>query len=320
MEHQTIIGELSGLVAETYQLWDEEWVGFTWRNYTFEHVQRVRSLADLLAEQEGADRLVLAYAATLHDITKSYDGEIVMKDGQRHLDDSGRWRNQFVAPARRNKVTDLYDRLDLAGLLHSESGAVVAGVLLAEYGVPETLRQQVAGVIRAHLRPGPGASVEQRVLYDADTVDANIGMPAFHRNLYINLHREEAARPDFAEWVGPRRAEFYRWYLGERVPTWIDSRRPEFLSRLTTATGRQVGARRYDRLAEFVGRLVAEIPGRGLNGHGGGLGVLDYLIERRANPRLSEQVEALMLACGDCPDGLARAFTQAMYEEMTGKR
>ena len=57
MEHQKIIDELSQLVAETYQLWDEEWVGFTWRNYTFEHVQRVRALSDLLAEQENADRL-----------------------------------------------------------------------------------------------------------------------------------------------------------------------------------------------------------------------------------------------------------------------
>ena len=135
------------------QLWDEEWVGFTWRNYTFEHVQRVRALSDLLAGREGADPLVLAYATTLHDITKGYDGEIIMKDGQRHLDDGGRWRNQFVAPARRNKVTDLYDRLDLAGLLHSESGAVVADALLAEYDMPGALRAQVGEVIRAHLRP-----------------------------------------------------------------------------------------------------------------------------------------------------------------------
>ena len=130
------------------------------------------------------------------------------------------------------------------------------------------------------------------MLYDADTIDANIGLPAFHRNLFINLHREEVARPDFAEWVGPRREEFYRWYLGERVPTWINTRRPEFLGRLTTAAGRQVGAERYDRLGEFVDRLAAEIPAHALNGHGGGLAVLDYLIECRGNPRMSEQVEA----------------------------
>ena len=185
-----------------------------------------------------------------------------MKDGQRHLDDGGRWRNQFVAPARRNRVTDLYDRFDLAGLLHSESGAVVADALLAEYGVASELREKVGAIIRAHLRPGPDGSAEQRVLYDADTIDANIGLPAFHRNLYINLHREEAARPDFAEWIGPRREEFYRWYLGDRVPTWIKTRRPEFLGRLTTGAGRLVAAERYDRLADVVDRLAAEIPVR----------------------------------------------------------
>lgn len=314
MDHALVLGDLEKLVAETYTLWDQEWVGFTWRSYTLEHVNRVRGLSRTLGEAEQADTLVLAYASLLHDVTKGYDGEIVMKDGQRHLDDNGRWRNELVLPARRNHVTDLYDQMGLLGSLHNESGAAVADALMAERGLPAELRALVAEVIRAHLRPGNEASVEERVLYDADTIDANIGLPAFHRNLYINLHREEAARPDFEQWVGPRRAEFFRWYLGERVPAWINARRPEFLARLTTASGRAWAERRYDRLMGYVDGMAAEIPSRG---QADTLGILEFLVDHRVNPRMSEQIDLLRARCNGSTS-LACDLVAAMEREMAG--
>jgi HD superfamily phosphodiesterase len=73
-DHQVILADLETLVRETYQLWDQEWVGFSWRNYTFDHVQRVRALTRTLCAREGGDVLVANYAGLLHDITKSYDG------------------------------------------------------------------------------------------------------------------------------------------------------------------------------------------------------------------------------------------------------
>lgn len=314
MDHAAILGELEQLVAETYTLWDEEWVGFTWRTYTFEHVQRVRGLAQTLARATGADELVLAYAALLHDITKGYDGEIVMKDGQRVLDEKGRWRNQVLLPARRNHVIEIYERLGLAGSLHNQSGAVLADALLAERGLPDSLRSHVALVIRSHLRPHPEGTIEEHVLYDADTIDANIGLPALHRNLYINLHREEGARPDFADWIGPRRAEFYRWWLGERVPLWISTRRPEFVPRLSAAAARALAEERYDRKLGFVAALAAEIDRRQ---EGDGLSVLDALIDDRVNPRLSVQLAGLR-ARVDGRSGTAAALVAAMETEMRG--
>ena len=44
VDHEKALAELDQLVAETYQLWDEEWVGFSWRNYTYDHMSRVRAL------------------------------------------------------------------------------------------------------------------------------------------------------------------------------------------------------------------------------------------------------------------------------------
>jgi hypothetical protein len=238
-----------------------------------------------------------------------------MKDGQRELDEKGRWRNEFIPPARGNYVTELYERMNLAGSLHNQSGAVIADTLLAERGLPEALRSRVALVIRSHLRPHPDGSIEEKVLYDADTIDANIGLPAFHRNLYINLHREEAARPDFADWVGPKRGEFYAWWLGERVPLWINTRRPEFVPRLSTAAARDLAEARYDRLQDLVTSLAAEI---GQRREGDGLGVLDYLIDHRLSPRMSTQVAYLRSQLDGRAD-LAGRLVAALEQEMNGQ-
>lgn len=40
-----ILARLSDLMRETFLLWDEPWVDFSWRHYYYEHTQRVRALA-----------------------------------------------------------------------------------------------------------------------------------------------------------------------------------------------------------------------------------------------------------------------------------
>jgi len=57
--HDEVLERLNTLTRDTYQLWDHEWVGFSWRNYTYDHVRRVRNLALSLAAEEGADPRVL---------------------------------------------------------------------------------------------------------------------------------------------------------------------------------------------------------------------------------------------------------------------
>ena len=92
---------------------------------------------------------------------------------------------------------------------------------------------------------GQGASLEGRVLYDADTIDANIGLPAFYRNIQISSAR--AGQP-----VRPPRRELRRvaaeknfpgtWttYLKERIPTWIEGKQRDFVPKMTT--GRRAGS------------------------------------------------------------------------------
>src|SRR5687768_193412 len=132
-EDRAALTQLEELVRQTHLLWDQEWVGFSWRNYTYEHMQRVRGLSRTLAQGEGADPRVLEFASTLHDVTKSYDGDILVgPDGKRVVDENGFWRNATLPPARQNKVTALYDHLGLAGTVHSISGGKIADALLDE--------------------------------------------------------------------------------------------------------------------------------------------------------------------------------------------
>ena len=96
---------LDQLLRETYALWNAGWVTFTWRAYTYDHVQRVRALALTLCASEGGDQAVTELAAYFHDITKLYDGEIISdRDGHRIVDENGLWRNRFRPPARHSRL------------------------------------------------------------------------------------------------------------------------------------------------------------------------------------------------------------------------
>jgi hypothetical protein len=288
---RTFLAELEDLVRQTYQLWDENWVGFSWRNYTYDHVMRVRNLARTIAAREGADLRALEFAATLHDITKSFDGEILMRDGKRVLDPEGFWLNEKLPPARQNRVTDLYDRLNLTGTVHHISGGHIAAELLAERGYEPELREAVREIIHAHLKPGLDSSVAGLSLYDADTIDANIGLPAFYRNIRISVHRmeDDYARKgeDLDAYFAANLRAYLTGYLGERIPTWINGKRDDFIARLTTEAGREVARARIAYLSDEVQAMADELAAYEDNLRRGRLAVVRRFIENRANPSLT---------------------------------
>ena len=130
-DYQKIQNELNELALETFGLWDQDRVGFRWKHYLPNHTQRVRAICLELGRREGADQLALSFAATLHDITKPYDGEIHTDSaGKRILDENGFWKNEVLMPARSNIVTELYDSNNLYGSMHHISGAFIARKIL----------------------------------------------------------------------------------------------------------------------------------------------------------------------------------------------
>lgn len=294
--HRATVEELDALVAETHQLWDEEWVGFSWRNYTHEHMRRVRGLAGTIGSVEGADPGVVALAATLHDVTKSYDGEILTgPDGKRVLDENGFWRNATLVPTRSNVVTEIYDQLGLAGAVHHVSGGAVARVLLEGRGYSSDVVEGVEQAIIEHLVAKPESSVAGKCLYDADTIDANVGMPAFYRNIQISLRGQDAqfaARGEsFPDWLRENLGTFLDSYLRERIPVWIDGKARDFVPKLMTKTGRELAAERLDRLSRAIAEMVTELDDLDRARRHGAIRVVESFMTRRSNPRLVDELD-----------------------------
>jgi hypothetical protein len=293
-----VLEELIQLSRETYLLWDEDWVGFSWRNYTHDHVRRVRNLAMHLCLEEGGNTRPLDLGATLHDITKSYDGEIIMKDGKRVIDEKGLWHNEYLPPARRNRVTDLYDQLGLRGQIHNISGARIADALLAEYGYPQSLRDHVQEIIVTHLTVSAASSLEGRCLYDADTIDANIGYPAFYRNIQISMHnmeRQYAARgASLDEFLATSLQEYLEPYVREKLPAWLEGKRRDFVSKMTTASGKRRAEARIDRLGAEMVSMGQELDTLEAALDAGRLAPAVYFMRNRRNPSVSADLAALM--------------------------
>lgn len=319
-----MLRQLDALVRETHQLWDQEWVGFSWRNYTFEHMQRVRGLADTIGRAEGADARIIRFASTLHDVTKSYDGEIIVgPDGKRVLDENGFWKNETLLPSRRNQVTELYDQLGLAGTLHNVSGGRVADILLGELGFTADFRGRVDQAIREHLMAGSDASPEGKALYDADTIDANIGLPAFYRNIQISMHgqdRQYSRRGEsFVDWLRANLPEYLDGYFKERIPTWIDGKQRDFVPKMTTEAGRRVAEQRIERLRGINAELVTELEELEDALERGRMAVVRYFMENRSNPQLTEQLALLeQQGSGAAQPPTSAALLKHIREEVVG--
>jgi len=265
MDHQHLTAQLEALLRETYGLWGPGWVTFNWRNYTYDHVQRVRRLATELARRQGGDVQVVELAALLHDLTKPFDGEYQTgADGKRIVDAQGFWHNETRLPERHNDITRRYLALGLSGSLHNMSGAVLARELLSTMGVGSMTVEQVARAIEEHLIPPDDASLESHCLYDADTIDANIGLPAFVRNIYINLHFYDSRRADdeapIAETLARDPARFLAPYIHENLPRWARGKRQDFVDKLTTSAARDLASARLDRLEHLFAELAEELP------------------------------------------------------------
>ena len=323
VEHDLLLKNLDQLLLQTYSLWDPGWVSFNWRGYTYDHVQRVRGLALTVGDHEGGDPVVTELAALLHDVTKLYDGEVISdRDGNRILDSTGHWHNDIRHPVRCNTVTRLYDELDLAGQLHNESGATIAYRLLNESGVQDSVCDRVAQTIQDHLRPTSGAAIESRCLYDADTIDANIGLPAFVRNIYINLHfhdvRKDPETPPIATLLRNTPEDYLRPYLVDNVSRWVQGKRRDFVPRLLTDPGRTLALARLRRLESTFRDLIQELDDFASNGHGGGLSVILHFMRHRDDPSIAAETAHLANTGQVTRTPQGRALIENLQREMAG--
>jgi len=285
-----VLSELENLAKETFMLWDEKRVGFSWRYYFFNHTLRVKNLSLTIGKQEGADLRKIAYASLLHDITKRYDGQFLAdKDGKRVINEDGFWLNEMLMPnpSKSNIVTQLFEDNNLAYKIHNESGAVIANQLLKQYGLPDDFCANVASTIASHLKPNETSiekvkqfneNLEAKIIYEADTIDSNLGLSAFFRNIGIHTYFmvERNGKYDLREYL-------------EGIPKWLDMKR-DFLPSMQTETGRKVGEERQNRNWYVWHQIEKEKEDFELNEIYGILGVVKYFMSCYDDPSMSEQV------------------------------
>jgi len=325
MDYRALLRELDRLVAETYNLWEAGWVTFNWRNYTYDHVQRVRGLTMTLCSREGGDPVVCELASLLHDITKPYDGEyLVDAEGKRVVDSGGYWRNVPRPPARRNEITELYDALGLVGELHNVSGAAVARAILRRRGMDDGTCERVARTIRDHLKAPDDAPMESRCLSDADTIDANIGLPAFVRNIYIHLHfrdqRLGSGDVPTDRLIGEMPLDYLRPYFCEELPRWSEGKRRDFIPRLMTDSGVRMAEERLGVLTETWAQLRDELAAFPITSRRGATAAVLHLMRHREDPSISAEAAYLtdewLAADSVLPE--ARAFVERLQREIAG--
>ncbi len=324
MHHAQLVDGIDALLRETFSLWEPGWVTFNWRAYTYDHTHRVTGLALTLCEREGGDPRVTELASLLHDITKPYDGEYVVgPDGKRLVDENGFWHNEVRRPARHNRVTDLYDQLGLAGSLHNESGAAIARRLLLDEGLDPVTCDRVAETILHHLKPPVEAPVESACLYDADTIDANIGLPAFVRNIYIHHHafdqRKVPEAPSITTVLRERPLDYLAPYIRESLPQWAVGKRRDFVPRLLTPGGRELADRRIDRLLEHLAWLSDELELFAIQPDHTGVDVVVHYMTHTDDPSIAEETRHLARVWAEQgASERTRAFIEAIEQEAAG--
>ena len=93
-------------------------------------------------------------------------------------------------------------------------------------------------------------------MYDADTIDANLGLPALYRNMQNSLHRLEhqAAEQGLAldPALGSHLHDLMRDVVCARWPAWVAGKYRDFVVRMTTEAGRRQAQTRVARLEEVL--------------------------------------------------------------------
>lgn len=290
MNYSQVLNELETLVNETFTLWEHNRVGFQWRHYTWNHTMRVRATSMELGRREGGDVKLLEVAGTLHDITKRYDGDFKTDDeGKRVFNPDGFWLNEPLTPAGQNIVTELYNKHNLHGKVHHESGAVITENILAMYDFEPAFVEAATAVVFAHLKPTNLTDenfkllynrIENQILYDADTMDPNVGYTGFFRNIHIHAY--------FALQRGTFDLEDYV----RNLPRWINSKQ-EFVDKLLTESSRELAQGRQDRNQRLFLQMVDELDDMEINRKYGLLGIIEYFVRENEDPHFLNQLDHL---------------------------
>jgi len=191
-------------------------------SHDWDHTERVYRLCMHIGQVEAADLEVLAVAAYLHDVGRSYEDE------------------------------------SKGAICHAAKGAQIASTLLATYPLSDEKKRAIVHCIESHRFRGIHApeSLEARTLFDADKLDSigaiGIGRAfLFAGEVGAKLHNPEAdlhnTRPYTEEDTGYREFKL---------------KLSKIKDRMLTAEGRRIAEERHAFMEGFFQRLQEEYEGK----------------------------------------------------------
>ena len=191
-------------------------------SHDWDHTERVYKLCMHIGRAEGADSEVLAVAAFLHDVGRSYEDE--------------------------SKGT----------ICHAEKGAEIAKTLLVNYPLSDEKKQNIVHCIGSHRFRGNNApeTLEAKTLFDADKLDSigaiGIGRAfLFAGEVGAKLHNPQAdlhnTRPYTEEDTGYREFKL---------------KLSKIKDRMLTAEGKRLAEERHAFMEGFFERLQQEYEGK----------------------------------------------------------
>ena len=190
--------------------------------HDFEHVLRVYRTAMKLADEENADKEIVAAAALLHDVQGATPGSEERKG-------------------------------------HHIASAVFAGRVLAEAGWPQERISAVQHCIRGHRYRGDGnkpETLEAQIIFDADKLDVIGAIGAARTIAYAVLANEPVFAEPSQQFRSTGQAEpgephsAYHEYLFKLV---------HIRERLFTAAAKRMAEHRHAALVQYFEELAAEM-------------------------------------------------------------
>lgn len=170
----------------------------------------------------------------------------------------------------------LHDIAKPAGDEHARIGAQQAQELMQERDFEPRFIERVTSAIATHAGGiSPDDPIENRLLKDADFIDANFGLVGTWRFITIRGGRDDPLETIVRE-----------------MDEWLD-RKEELAMRLVTDTGSRIAHERLERMLSFCGRLHEHFF-RSASDHPAQMWLARFVHKRADTGRMMEQVQELM--------------------------
>jgi uncharacterized protein len=209
------------LTLDDIELFSKDSLASARGSHGWDHTKRVYNLCMRLADVEGADKEILAIAAFLHDVGRSYQDE------------------------------------SKGAICHAKKGSEIAEWLLRTYPLPLDKKRNIVHCIRTHRFRGSHRpeTLEAKVLFDADKLDAigAVGVARaflFAGEVGASLHNSHL-RPEETEPYSKEDTGFREFKL--KLSKIKDS--------MLTKEGKRIASERHTFMEGFFQRFLEEYEG-----------------------------------------------------------